>query len=127
MAAALRAHQHQPGRRPLYGRLFPALTNVNRALEDSAPTFFLGDTFQTTGARFTYFSANLGGDPKVTSNGSDITWGSHMSDAAAAGVISVMFGAGVGASTDGIGAPPTDSYWWITAVQGYYPQTVLHQ
>jgi hypothetical protein len=107
---------------PYTGGYFPVLTNVNRALEDSAPTFFLGDTFQTTGARYTYFSANLGGDPKVTSNGSDITWGPHMSDAAAAGVISVMFGAGVGASTDGIGAPPTDSYWWITAVQGYFPQ-----
>jgi hypothetical protein len=113
---------------PYTGGLFPTLTNNNRALEDSAPTFFLGDTFQTTGARFTYFSTNQGGDPKVASlGGNTITWGSHMSDAAAAGVVSIMFGAGVGASTNGIGAPPTDGYWWINAVQGYYPQTVLHQ
>ncbi len=109
---------------PYTGGLFPSLTDNNRALEDSSPTFFLGDTFVTTGARNLYFSGNLGGDPKVTANGDTIAWGSHMSDTAAAGVISVLFGAGVGASTNGIGAPPTDNYWWITAVQGYYQQVV---
>jgi hypothetical protein len=108
---------------PYTGGLFPALINSNRQLEDSSPTYFLGDTFATTGARYTYFSANLAGDPKVTTNGSNTTWGSHMADAANAGVVSVLFGAGVGASTSGEG-DTTDSYWWITAVQGYYSGVV---
>jgi hypothetical protein len=112
---------------PYTGGLFPTLIDSNCQLEDSAPDFFLGDTFQTSGARFTYFSANLAADPKVTTNGGNTTWGSHMSDAAAAGVISVLFGAGVGASTQGTGAPPTDSYWWITAAQGYYSSVVPHK
>ena len=53
-----------------------------------------GDTFQTSGARYTWFSANLAGDPKVTTVGANTTWGSHMPDAAAAGVTAVLFGAG---------------------------------
>jgi hypothetical protein len=109
---------------PYTGGLFPTLIDSDRQLEDSAPTFFLGDTFQTSGARYTWFSANLAGDPKVTTVGANTTWGSHMADAAAAGVESVLFGAGVGASTSGVGAPPTDSYWWITAAQGYYNSVV---
>ncbi len=108
---------------PYTGGLFPTLIDSNRQLEDSSPTFFLGDTFATTGARYTYFAQDLAGDPKVTSNGSTITWGSHMPDAAAAGVVSVLFGAGVGASTSGEGTV-TDGYWWINAVQGYYSQVV---
>jgi hypothetical protein len=106
--------------------VFPDMIDSNRQLEDSAPGFFLGDTFSTTGARYTYFSANLSQDPKVTSDGSSITWGSHMSDAASAGVMSVLFGAGVGASTSGAGTP-TDSFWWITNVQRYYQNPVPHQ
>lgn len=47
-----------------------------------------------------------------------------MQDAAASGVIAVLFGAGVGASTNGVGAPPSDGYWWITKVQQYYRQPV---
>ncbi len=107
-------------------QVFPDLTNKNRKLEDSAPVFFLGDTFATTGARYTYFSANLGHDSKVTSDGTSITWGPHVSDAASAGVMSVLFGAGVGASTSGAGAP-TDSYWWITNAQRYYASPVPRQ
>jgi hypothetical protein len=109
---------------PYTGGLFPTLIDSDRQLEDSSPVFFLGDTFQTTGARFNYFSQNQAADPKLTLNGSNITWGSHMQEAANAGVVSVLFGAGVGASTAGTGAPPTDSYWWITAVQGYYSALV---
>ncbi len=48
-----------------------------------------------------------------------------MAEAKASGIVSILFGAGVGDSTDGIGNPPTDSYWWITAVQKYYQNGVV--
>ncbi|MGB8451915.1 MAG: chitobiase/beta-hexosaminidase C-terminal domain-containing protein [Anaerocolumna sp.] len=99
---------------------FPDLGNTNQHYEDSAPTFFLGDTFTTSGTRFNYFSTNQGSDSKLTVSGNQITWNSHAREAADAGIISVLFGAGVGNSTDGVGSPPTDSYWWITKVQNYF-------
>jgi hypothetical protein len=104
--------------------VFPDLTDTNQQYEDSAPDFFLGDTFATSGARYTYFSANLGGDPLVSPGLGTVTWGSHMQDAAASGVVAVLFGAGVGASTNGVGSPPTDGYWWIAKIQQYYLQPV---
>ncbi|MCA9021727.1 MAG: hypothetical protein KDA74_16370, partial [Planctomycetaceae bacterium] len=36
----------------------------------------------------------------------------------------ILFGAGVGISTDAIGSEPTDDYWWITKVQEYYQDPV---
>ncbi|HEX3642382.1 MAG TPA: hypothetical protein VHV10_13915, partial [Ktedonobacteraceae bacterium] len=109
---------------------FPDLDNTVAHYEDSAPTFFLGDTFNPgSPARFNYFTTNKGGDPKITSgNNNTIQWEKHMQEARDAGVISILFGAGVGASTHGIGSspgtppgsPPGDSYWWITQVQRYY-------
>ncbi|HLG96414.1 MAG TPA: cellulose binding domain-containing protein [Bryobacteraceae bacterium] len=99
---------------------FPDLMNSNRSLEDSSSTFFFGDSFTSSGARLAFFSKNDGKDPKVSVSGQSITWGEHLSDSAAAGVIAALFGAGVGASTTNIGTPPTDSYWWITAAQSYY-------
>src|ERR1035437_10102515 len=45
---------------------FSDLTNTNQQYEDSAPAFFLGDTFACAGNRYAYFSANLGGDPLVS-------------------------------------------------------------
>lgn len=104
---------------------FPDLPNNFRKSEDSAPVYFFGDRFTTTGARFTHFSANGGNDPKLRVSGNTITWGDHMSEAAAAGVIMAMFGAGVGASTTNIGGPPTDDYWWITKAQAYYLNPVV--
>jgi hypothetical protein len=104
--------------------IFPDLTNTNRLYEDSAPTFFLGDTFSAAAQRFDYFSANLGGDPGLKTNGSFITWREHMTDAAAAGVVGALFGAGVGASTSNVGSPPSDNYWWITAAQSYFQTPV---
>jgi hypothetical protein len=103
---------------------FPDLANINQQYEDSAPDFFLGDTFACAGNPYTYFSANLGGDPLVSSTENTVTWGSHMQNTSASGVIAILFGAGVGASTNGIGSPPSDGYWWITQVQQYYQQPV---
>jgi len=104
---------------------FPLLDNSSMHYEDSAPTFFLGDTF-TPGSttRFNYFATNAGGDPKVTTSGNTITWGSHMQEAKNSGVIAILFGPGVGGSTDDVGSPPTDGYWWISQVQNYYNQPI---
>ena len=103
---------------------FPSLDNTATHYEDSAGTFFLGDTFTAGGVRFDHFAANLGGDPKVTAAGDRVTWGSHMQDVVEAGVVAALFGAGVGISTDGVGSPPTDNYWWITRVQDYFANPV---
>jgi GH18 family chitinase len=103
---------------------FDSLDNTTRQYEDSAPTYFLGDTFTATGDRYDHFVANESGDAKVTIDGDTITWGSHMEEARAAGVRQILFGAGVGISTDSIGTEPTDDYWWITKVQEYYQDPV---
>jgi hypothetical protein len=111
---------------PGSGGVFPALPNTSTKYEDSAPTFFLGDTFTPgSSTRFSYFATNQGGDSAITSAGSStVTWGSHIAAAKASGVISILFGPGVGDSTDGVGTPAADSYWWITAVQRYYSAPV---
>ncbi|MEC7501484.1 MAG: glycosyl hydrolase family 18 protein [Planctomycetota bacterium] len=103
---------------------FEALDNTTRQYEDSAPTYFLGDTFTATGDRYDHFAANESGDAKITSDGNTITWESHMEEAKAAGVRQILFGAGVGISTDSIGTEPTDDYWWISKVQQYYQDPV---
>ncbi|MBL8211013.1 MAG: cellulose binding domain-containing protein [Bryobacterales bacterium] len=99
--------------------LFPDLINTTNRYEDSAPTYFFGDTFVTTGSRFTWFASNQGNDPKLRVNANAITWGSHMQEAAASGVFAVLFGPGVGISTTSIGANPGDKLWWMTKVQRY--------
>ena len=109
------------------GGLFPDLSdNASQHYEDSAPDFFLGDTFNPgAGNRFNYFSGAFNGtdtDPmqNLATNGTTIAWGPAMGRAASAGVRLVLFGAGIGDSTAGTGNPPTDGGWWITAAQGYY-------
>ncbi len=101
---------------------FPDLMDSDAQGEDSAPTFFFGDTFSTSGARLAFFSADRGQDPSISASGGVVTWGPHFSAASAAGVSMALFGAGVGGSTTDVGAPPTDSYWWITKAQSYLQQ-----
>lgn len=103
---------------------FTDLPDTNAAYEDSAPTFFFGDSFDAGGARLAFFSQNAGADPGLAANGTMVTWGAHLADAAAAGVSVALFGAGVGASTTNIGNPPGDGYWWITSAQTYYNHPV---
>jgi len=55
--------------------VFDPLTNTTRQYEDSAPTFFFGDTFTATGDRLDYFSSNEFGDDKLTVSGNTVTWG----------------------------------------------------
>lgn len=103
------------------GAAFPDLNNTSTHFEDSCSDFFLGDTFTANDTlRQNYFSQNLYNDPKLQVNGNEITFGNHLQETKDAGVISVLFGAGVGASTDGIGDPATDDYFWIQKVQDYY-------
>lgn len=104
---------------------FDPLNNTALHYEDSAPTFFLGDTFTATGDRLAYFSTNELNDDKLSVSGNTVTWGSHIEEARDAGVRQILFGAGVGISTDSIGSVPTDDYWWITKVQQYYENPVL--
>lgn len=110
---------------PYTGGAYAEMNNTSTKYEDSAGTFFLGDSFTPNSSnRTTHFNANFSIDGKLKVNGNVTTWGNHMAEAREAGVISVLFGAGVGASTDGVGSPPTDDYWWISKVQEYYQNPV---
>lgn len=104
---------------------FPELTSFYQNYEDSSTTFFFGDTFTTAGARKEFFSKNASGDTGLSVAGDNVTWPSHVAEAAAAGVVGMMFGAGVGASTTNVGSPPTDGYLWIVKVQEYLANPVL--
>ncbi len=103
---------------PYTNAKFPDLTNTTQNYEDSASTYFFGDTFTTTGARATYFGTTDGGQSLVSTSGSNLTWGSHLQLARDAGVTVALFGPGVGDSTDNVGSG--ESYYWISKVQNYY-------
>ncbi len=107
---------------PYTSQRFPSLPNTTRKYEDSAATYFFGDTFSTTAARAAYFGATDGGVSKVTANGNTLTWGEHLSLARDAGVNIALFGPGVGESTDNVGAD--EDYYWISRVQQYYTNPV---
>lgn len=103
------------------------LPNVDKAWEDSAPTYFFGDTFtgRSAGRPDTaaeYFLQNQAGDGLVKA-GPDgtIVWGSHMAAARDAGVEAIMFGPGLANSTQGGGyqGQPTDGYWWAGKADDY--------
>jgi hypothetical protein len=119
------------GTNPATGAPFATLTNAtSKHYEDTAPTYFFGDTFTATPSVFaaSYYKTNAAGDPKVTSNGAQITWGSHLQEAKNAGVVSLMFGAGVGDSTDNIGLgnqPLTDDRWWLVKANRYLQGAVV--
>jgi hypothetical protein len=97
------------------------MPNTAAKYEDSSTDFFLGDSINTTDpVRTNYFNQNKWNDSKLIQKGNMISWGKHIKECKDAGIICVQFGAGVGASTDGIGNPPTDNYFWIQKVQNYY-------
>ncbi|MEG0297575.1 MAG: hypothetical protein RR486_15915 [Clostridium sp.] len=110
---------------PYTGRPFEILDNGDTKGEDSAPSYFFGDTFKPgAGNRLNYFGKSVAKDPKITVNGDTVTWGSHMEEAKDAGIVSMLFGAGVNSSTDAVGSPPTDDYWWMVKAQQYYKDPV---
>lgn len=103
------------------GQAFPDLPNASTRYEDSSATFFLGDVFTASNpARLAYFSQNTAQDPALSVDGQRVAYGGHMGLLPEHGVIAALFGAGVGDSTDGVGDPPTDDYFWIQKVQDYY-------
>ena len=107
---------------------FTDLSNESQKYEDSATTFFFGDEFLAeSDERYAYFSQNKHQDPKLTFDPltKKITYGSHMEEVQNAGVRMILGGAGVGASTDGVGNPPTDDYFWIQKVQEYYQNDLV--
>ena len=111
---------------------FPDLNNTVQRYEESASPYFFGDRITLSGNRLAYFSKNVWNDPKVSVSGNVVTWGSHIQEAANAGIVAILMGAGVGVSTRGIPQPgaypeelPTDNYYWITRVQEYYASPVL--
>jgi chitodextrinase len=106
---------------------FPDLDDVtSEQYEDSASTFFFGDRFTSSGNNLAFYSSNPGADPKVSVSGSTVTWGSHLPDAASAGIVAILFGAGTGTGTYGVpemvGAnqsAPSDFDYWVTRAQSY--------
>jgi chitodextrinase len=111
---------------------FPDLNNTVQHYEESASPFFFGDTLTLSGNRLSYFSRNVWSDPKVSVSGSTVTWGAHTQEAANAGIVAILMGAGVGVSTRAIPQPgsypesePTENYYWITRVQEYLANPTL--
>jgi hypothetical protein len=111
---------------------FPDLDNLSTGrYEDSSSTFFFGDSFTSSGNNLAFYSRNDGNDPKVSVSGNTVTWGSHMADAAAAGVVAILFGAGTGTGDEGVPEVPgitstdtTDYNYWTTRVQQYLANPV---
>ncbi|OHT46426.1 hypothetical protein B0A71_02710 [Flavobacterium tructae] len=106
---------------------FQILNNTSQHYEDSASTFFFGDTvnFSNDATRYNYFSQNKHADPKLLVNPTTkkVTFGNHFAEVKNSGTKLVLMGAGVGASTDGIGNPGTtltDDHFWIQKLQDYY-------
>ena len=90
--------------------------------EDSATSYFLGDTFTAADGRLDHFKSNQAGDSSVTVTGDTVTWGEHMTAAGQSGVMSVLFGAGLGPSTRGAPTPAgdvTDLKFWFDKATGY--------
>jgi len=111
---------------------FPDLNNSTTGrYEDSSSTYFFGDSFTSGGNNLAFYGANPGADPKVKVSGSTVTWGSHLPDAAAAGVVAILFGAGTGTGDEGVPEVPgltstgtTDFNYWTTRAQQYLAHPV---
>jgi hypothetical protein len=111
---------------------FPDLDDLTTGqYEDSASTFFFGDKFTSSGNNLSFYGSNPGSDPKVSVSGSTVTWGSHMADAAGAGVVAILFGAGTGTGDEGVPEVPgitstgtTEFNYWTTRAQQYLANPV---
>ena len=110
---------HVNGSTTLSGR---DLTNKPGNFEDSATSYFFGDSFTATGGRLAHFTANQAADPLVTVSGNTVTWGEHMTLASQSGVMSVLFGAGLGVSTRGSPTPGggiNEQNFWFDKASAY--------
>ncbi|HVV20222.1 MAG TPA: fibronectin type III domain-containing protein [Pseudonocardiaceae bacterium] len=106
---------------------FPDLDDVTTEQdEDSASTFFFGDSFTTSGNNLSFYSQNPGDDPLVSTSGDTVSWGAHIPAAAADGVVAILFGAGTGTGTYGVPemvgsdqTAPGDFDYWVTRMRTY--------
>ncbi|MFM8529592.1 MAG: hypothetical protein ACKOD2_07960, partial [Ilumatobacteraceae bacterium] len=101
---------------------FVCPTGTACGFEDSATSFFFGDTFATDIAgRLKHFSEDKAADSRVSVTGNTIKWDEHMTLAGQYGVMSVLFGAGLGPSTRGGPTPAGDvtdlKFWSDKATQ----------
>lgn len=119
------------GTNPWTGAGWATLSNnTSRHYEDSGPPYFLGDTFSAVNSVFpsSYYLTNAAADPKVSGGATSVTWGSHLAEAKAAGIVTLMFGAGVGDSTDNVGLGGqalTDDHWWLVKAGRYLRGSVV--
>ena len=105
------------------GTTYTDVNNTPTQYEDSSTDFFLGDNIVTnTPNRINYFTQNKWNDSKLiyTPGTGILYWQNHLQEVKDNGIISALFGAGVNASTDGVGSPPSDNHFWIQKVQNYY-------
>ena len=105
-----------------------ATSDTVQAWEDSAVSYFLGDTFSgnTAGGVATrpdFLKQNNANDSARTVDGQgNIVWQSHMDQAKAAGVEAILFGPGLPFATSAggyNGVPAQDGYFWANKAHGY--------
>jgi hypothetical protein len=106
---------------------FPDLDDVSaNRYEDSASSYFFGDSMTMSGSYLSFFGSNADADPKVSVSGTTVTWGSHLPEAKNAGIVAILFGAGTGTGTYGVPemvgtyqSTPSDYDYWVTRAQSY--------
>jgi hypothetical protein len=110
---------------PYTGQRFPDMNDTSTKGQDSTTTFFFGDTFTPPLEYYNYWAQNKWGDPLLTTDGTNITYGSHLETLKNYGITHYMCGAGVGNSTNSSGNPisgvtPSDNYFLISKIQDSY-------
>jgi len=110
---------------PYTGQRFPDMNDTSGKGQDSATTFFFGDTFSPPREYYNYWAQNKWGDPLFSADGTNITYGSHLETLKNYGITHYMCGAGVGNSTTGTSSPisgvtPSDNYFCISKIQDSY-------
>lgn len=110
---------------PYTNQRFPDMDDTSTKGQDSATTFFFGDTFTPPREYYNYWAKNEWNDPLISSDGTNITYRSHLSLLKNYGIINYLCGAGVGNSTNSGGNPisgviPSDNYFCISKIQDSY-------
>lgn len=107
---------------PYTKKEFKDIENVPGAYEDSAITFFFGDTFKPSSLEKEYWSKNDHKTNLVEVVGDNVIWKSIMNKLPEYNIILFLSGAGVGNDTHsgGLSRPITDDQFFITKVQEYY-------
>jgi hypothetical protein len=110
---------------PYTGNLYPDLPNTAGKGEDPATTFFFGDVFSPPREHYNHWIENKWNDPLFSTDGTNITYGSHLQLLKNYGIVNYMVGGGVGISTNTNFSPVTgtvsnDDYFLISKIQDSY-------